>query len=390
MLKHFFVISWVFVVIFFIVGEARAGGLNRTANTGLTGVGNGSDPDGSWFMENLGSRIQVRDDFLEAGTELVVPKMKFTDNFGREKVSKNKVYPMPYLEFSRRLDEDTVYGLSVLTRYGVGAAFEKSWYGFDTASILTGTYLEPYIARRLTDKLSLGVGLTFVDAMLEWHGPFDINRLPLPVNTDTRAMGFGVGGEIGLFYQPTRRLALGIDYLSPVKCPLDGRTEILSPIHMRQEIESEVIFPSKLTLSAGWMATEKLLLTADFSETGYSHNSPRDVTVTFVDLFGIKKPVPMNQQDNKEFRLGASYRLNEKWTIGAGVSHMDRAFPVYNTDMLTPDATGCAIATRVKYTPNDSFYLTAGLSCGWGKDKSRDGTMAAEVWTAAISGGWKF
>ncbi len=374
---------------FLFIGKADAGGLNRTANTGPTGVGNGSDPDGPWFMENLGSRIQIKDDLFEAGTELVIPKLKFKDRWGNEKVSKNKAYPMPYLEFSRRHDEDTVYGVSVLTRYGVGAAFQGSYYGFDTASILTGTYVEPYVTRRLTGKLSVGFGVTIVDAMLQWNAPFDILRQPLPINTDTRAMGFGVGGEIGLFYQPTEKLALGIDYLSMVKCPLEGRTEILSPIRLRQEIESEIIFPSKLTLSAGWMVNDRLLLTADFSETGYTHNSPRDVTVDFVDL-GLRKPVNMNQQDNKEYRLGLSYRLNEKWMVGAGVSHMDRAFPEYNTDMLTPDATGCAVAGRVKYSPSDNFFLTAGLSCGWGKDKSRDGTMSAEVWTVALAGGWKF
>lgn len=388
--KRIFVILWALVGICIFTADARAGGLNRTANTGLTGVGNGSDPDGPWFYENLGSRIQMKEDLFEVGTEFVIPKITFEDNWGNKKVSKNKVYAMPYLEYGKRYDEDTVYGVNVLTRYGVGASFHKEYSFFDSDTVLTGTYVTPYVARKLTDKLTLGLGMPIVDAMLTWHGALDLNRTPLPINADTRALGFGVGGEISLFYQPTDRLALGIDYLSPVKCHLEGRTELLFPITMRKEVTVEQTFPSRLTLSAGWMATDKLLLTADFNETGYSHNSLRDTTVSFKDFLGLKKPVAMNLQDNKEFRLGASYKFNEKWTAGLGVSHMDRAFSEFTTDMMTPDATGKAIAGRIKYSPNEDFSLTAGLSCGWGKDQCREGTMAAEVWTVALSGCWKF
>ena len=393
-----FVVLWALVVFFVFTAEARAGGLNPPGESDGTGLGN----SGQWFKRNIASPIQMdfgdSNFYFEAGANIVFPKLKIKKTNGDEMVSKNKAYTLPVVDFAYHKDADTVLGLKVFVPFGVGSAFsDVAPMGFDTDSIMTGTYVEPYVARRVTDKLTLGLGVPFVVPMLTWKEPFDINRFELPIDTDTRASakGVGVGAEIGALYEFNDRLAIGIDYLSPIECDLKGRTEILYPISLRQEIETMIGFPDRLALSVGWKPEcfgGNLLWVTSISQTGYSHNTPRNVTVDFINLGHIKKPVFTDMQDVIEVQTSFSYKMNENWSAGLGLSWMERSFPPATTNYATPDGTGEAIAVALEYRPkkhqNSSFKF--GWSLAKGEGECRDGHIKATVNTVRLSYGIEF
>lgn len=381
----------VLLVMFLVAPVASAGGLSRVAATGTTDIGLGSDPGGMWFPHNLGSKLQLRGDhLLEIGSELMIPKFTYEDWRGKKFTSKSGiVHLLPAVSYAKRIDDDTVWGVDIHTNYGVGAAFKDIWYGMDSETLVSGTYIKPYFSKRVTDRLSVGAGPVLVMGMMDWYGPFDVNRVPLPVRVGLEAIGFGWGFQVGAMYQPNDKLALGINYLSPVTVQLEGRcTASFMGLNIRDSIDLEFKFPEKLDFSVGYQPREDWLMVAQATYFGYSKNSLSRAMVDF-DKIPIVKPVNLNWQDNIAIHLGASHAFNDQWTVGAGFTYMSKA--VTNTaDFMTPDVDGYAVGGRVKYSPSDNFSLIGSLSYGWGSNEVEGRKMSTEIWTVGLSGSWRF
>lgn len=377
------------VLAIFLQPLAFGGGLDRIMATGPTAVGNGSDPNGPWIPENLASRIQIRGEFLEFGAEVMVPKFVIKDRLGRELVSKGVTHELPYFNYGWQESEDRVVGVVIDTEFGTGGSFEKSFGTMDSRTLICGNYIKPYVAQRLSDEWSIGLGINLVNTMMTWNGPLDINRHYLPISTDTRAIGYGVGYEAGLFYQPTDNLAFGLDYMSKVDTSLTGRTEVLRPFHLRDEVRTHFEFPDRLTLSAAWKINPRWLAVANWKYFGYSNNSLDQAKIKF-DRFMITKGVKTNWTDNYAVEFGMSYLLTERWTIGGGIGYMSKAVPDKTCDFMTPDVGGFAVAGRAKYKVSDCFDVTAGLSYGWGSNKADGREIKAQCLTGALSATWKF
>jgi len=379
-----------FCMIFIFCQSALAGGLSRVAATGTTDIGLGSDPSGIWFPHNLGSKLQLRGDhLLEVGTEVMIPKFTYEDWRGKKLTSKDMVHVLPAVSYTQRIDDSTVWGVDIHTNYGMGASFENIWYGMDSQTLVSGTYIKPFIAKQLTDRLSIGAGPVIAMGMMTWVGPFDINRIPLPVRVNLRAIGFGYGFQVGAMYRATDKLAFGANYLSPVTVDLEGHcTASVLGLNIRDHVDLQFRFPEKIDFSVGYQPCEDWLLVAQATYFGYSRNSLNRALVDF-DKLPIVKPVNLNWQDNIAIHLGVSHMFSEKLTAGGGVTYMSKAI-TKTADYMTPDVDGWALGGRIKYSPTDNFSLITSLSYGWGSNEVDGREMSTEIWTVGLSGSWKF
>lgn len=377
----------VVLTVMVLCSSAFGGALTRSAGIGPSNVGNGSDPDGPWISENLAFKLQIPEDSLEVGMEVMVPKFKLTFPSGRTLESKNMIHPLPWLDYVHRLDDDTVIGLNISTQNGIGASFEKPMFGKDSSTLLCGTYAKLYIAQELSDEVSMAVAAIGVQSMLKWHGPLDIGRRYLPVNTDTRADGFGLGYQIDFRWQPRENLAFGLSYMSSVKCDLEGRTEILSPFQARDRISTEFRFPDQLALSAAWKPSDDWLVVTGVNYHGYSDSSSDSVDIKF-DKWLFTKPVQLNWRDIMTAYLGVSHSMGH-WTIGGGVAYMSQSVPDETVDFMTPDVTGYSVAGRIGYH-GKSVDLTASYSHGWGSSMADAVKVEATVHTIALAGTIRF
>lgn len=378
------------LLMMFLAPLAYGGGLDRIMVTGPTGVGNGSDPDGPWIPENLGSKIQIKGDLLEFGTEVMIPKFTIKNAWGKKLESKSGVvHILPYINYGKRIDEDRVIGVEISTQFGMGGSFDRSYGRMGSKTLVSGTYIKKYVVQRLSDKLSFGVALNVVYAQLVWRGPLDINRHYLPIEADTSVSGLGAGYEAALFYQPEDNLAFGISYATPVTAGLVGRTEILRPFKLRHRVKSCFEFPDRLTLSAAWKITPRWLVVADWNYYGYSKHSQSSVPVKFIG-WPLTKSVKTDWRDNFVAHIGTSYKVSDRLTVGGGFAYMSKAIPDKTVDFMTPDVAGVGVAGRVKYKVSDDFDLTVGLSRGWGSNRVGRTTVKADIWTVALSGTVRF
>ncbi|MFA5125059.1 MAG: outer membrane protein transport protein [Patescibacteria group bacterium] len=385
------IIIAVVVAIFLCIDQsASAGGLSRVAATGTTDIGLGSDPSGAWFPHNLGSKLQLScKRLVEVGAEVMVPKFTYEDGRGKKFTSKNMAHVLPAVSYAERIDESTVWGVDIHTNYGLGASFKNIWYGMDSQTLVSGTYIKPFISKQLTDRLSIGAGPVIAMGMMTWAGPFDINRIALPVRVNLKALGFGYGWQAGAMYQATDKLALGVNYLSPVTVNLEGRCSAsFLGLKIRDGIDLKFKFPEKFDFSVGYQPREDWLLVGQVTYFGYSRNSLNRAMVNF-DKLPITKAVNMNWQDNIAIHLGASHKFSDKLTAGGGVTYMSKAI-TKTADYMTPDVDGWALGGRIKYSPTKHFSLIASTSYGWGSNEVSGRKMSTEILTFGLSGSWRF
>ncbi len=368
---------------------AHAGALTHPAAVGADDVLFGGDPDGIWVAGNLGARLQLRGQtVVNVGAEVMVPKFGYTNRFGRKFESKRVAHPLPSIFFATRLDEDTVAGVDIHTPYGLGASFPAINYGMDTKTLVAGTYIEPFVTRRLTDELSLGIGFDLVFGQLSWDAPFDVNRVPLPIMTKTDMYGVGAGLSLGLWWQPSDRFGCGLNYRSKVEVDLKGRTQILTPFgRFRDHTKGEFEFPDKLDFAFGYSPAEDWLITGDFSFVGYS-KADNDFRLEF-DRLGFTKPVRLAWQDHVMAHVGISRKLGKHWLVGGGFGYMGQSIPDSTVDMLTPDAEGICVGGRIGYRTDD-FKLTASVTKSWGENDTPRGKIEADILIFGLSGELKF
>lgn len=374
----------VVAVVILSAGLVHAGALTHPAAIGTDDVIFGGDPDGIWVTGNLGNRLQLSGQtIVEIGAEVMVPKFKFINRLGREWTSKNVAHPLPSFFFATRIDDDTVVGLDIHTPYGLGATFSAINYGMDTKTLVAGTYVEPFVTRRLTDELSLGLGLDLVFGQLSWDAPFDINRVSLPIMTKTDMYGVGAGLSLGLWWQPSDIFGCGLNYRSKVEVDLKGRTQILTPFgRLRDKTEGRFEFPDKLDFAFGYSPAENWLVTGDLSFVGYS-KLYNDFRLEF-DRLMITKPVHLAWQDHIVAHLGFSRCINDRWLIGGGVGYMGQSIPDSTVDILTPDVEGFCAGIRAVYRA-ENFDLTASLTKSWGENDTPRGKVEADIWVVGLS-----
>lgn len=375
-------------VILLITIPAHAGALTHPAAVGTDDVLFGGDPDGIWVVGNLGNRLQLPDQtVVNIGAEVMVPKFGYTNRFGRKFESKNVAHPLPSFFFATRLDEDTVAGVDIHTPYGLGATFPAIHYRA-SKTLVAATKAEPFVTRRLTDELSLGLGFDLVLGQLSWDAPFDIDRVPLPLMTKTDMYGVGGGLSLGLWWQPSDIFGCGIDYRSKVEVDLKGRTQILTPFgRIRDNTEGRFEFPDKLDFAFGYSPAEDWLITGDLSLVGYS-KLDNDFRLEF-DKLMITKPVHLAWQDHVIAHVGVSRRINNRWLVGGGVGYMGQSIPDSTVDMLTPDVEGFCAGIRAVYQA-ENFDLTASLTKSWGENDTPKGKVEADIWVVGLSGTLKF
>lgn len=390
MRQMFVVLVAVFCCVFGSM-SAWAGGLCIVGPTGTTDVANGSDPWDIWFPHNLGSKLQLKgESALKFGAVLMAPRFKYEDRRGRTLNSKKGVvHLLPSVSYAEWLDDYTVWGVDVDTHYGMGASFADVKYGMDSETLVSGTYTKLYLSHQFSEQWSAGIGPTLVMGMMDWYGPLDIARRPLPVRVGLEAIGFGVGWQVGVMYQPNERFAIGLNYLSPVTTHLEGRCTVGAlGLSVRDAVDLEFRFPEKVDLSLGYQPNGDWLIVAQASYFGYSQNTLDQVKVDF-DKLMITKPVNLGWQDNLALSLGISHHLNDRWTVGGGVTYMTKAIGK-TADFMTPDMAGWAVATRVKYSPNHKFSVIASVTYGWGENEQSGRKMSVDIVNVGVSAGWTF
>ncbi len=359
------------------VGEANASGFAlveqsvKQVGSAISG-GAASAEDASTIFFNPAGMTRLKGDQVVAGAHYIVPSAKFSgdatlsdgttavsgDNGGD--ASSGALVPSAY--YVHELNNQVMLGLGVGAPFGLKTEYNSTWKGRYHAlkSDLQTLNINPSVAYKVNDKLSLGAGIDYMRAEATLSSAVDYGAyVGSSGNTATdgsltvKGDNWSYGYNLGLLYELNQDTRIGVAYRSEVKQKLSGTADFTVPSALSGMIPegdtgatASVTLPASLSLSVTSLLVPQWEVMADVTWTGWS--SFDELRIEF-DSALADAVQPENWRDTYKVSVGFNYYTNSKWVCRGGVAY-DQT-PIKNTQDRTPRIPG-----------NDRTWLAVGAS----------------------------
>jgi len=432
----------------------------RAGATVASGCGDGSSIyfNPANLMETTGLTVSLGATVIDAGGTFTYDYVSRPPYTGVDVDLQNDPIPVPHLYASYRVNEDLAFGLGTYVPYGLetvwpvklnnGDFFDGAFEGYNNS--VQAIYVQPTAAYRISDRLTIGGGPIVAISNVELNQVLDLStveaqpgvtlgQLGVPHHTafatssleGTGAIGFG--GNLGLSFQATERLRLGLRGMLPITISYDGDASFeqvnqqtlqedlvfVPPSPLAQDlptdgnqdgnpdptpayalvanqfqnggdlteqgVETELTFPAQVVAGLSFQATERLELLADYQYTRWS--SFDEIRIEFEDL-GVRVREE-NYNDTHAFRLGGAYDLSEQLTAQAGYLFNTPAAPDEVVTPLLPEARRNQVSLGLGWRPVDLLEIHASYQLLLQNDRRGRvrGAPAGQDATAALNNG---
>lgn len=368
----------------FMLTEQSAGSLGRA----YAGVGvDGTDISGVFYNPatmTLHPGTQIQAGFVAVGLDLA-----YEGNNGATENGAANTQPIPFGYISHQMTDNMWIGLSMTVPFGMGTEFDDNWAlagrGI-SAQVLTFDF-NPNVAWKLSDKVSLGAGLSIqyasADLKMKQYQATDqatdqdIASLDSEVDADSIAWGW----NIGLMWSPLDNLRFGLSYRSsvnhnadgdltidnaringiPITADMAGASEGLARVYGSMGVydaSATLATPAWAMATAAWDVNDLVSLYATFRWTDWS--SFDELTIKSV----TSSTITNKWQDTYLFSVGTDLRFTNWWTFRAGIGYETSPIdnPEYRTAII-PDADRWWFALGSSFKATDNLQLD--VSAAW-------------------------
>ncbi|HHF1599955.1 TPA: porin [Haemophilus influenzae] len=332
------------------------------------------------------SRINMNGDV--ASSAIVSQRMKSTKDGS---ASARNVVPgafVPNLYFVAPVNDKFALGAGMNVNFGLKSEYDDSYDAgiFGGKTDLSAINLNLSGAYRVTEGLSLGLGVNAVyakaqvernagiikDTVNDSQITSALTTQPEPlrdigknltskdksvVSLQDRA-AWGFGWNAGVMYQFNEANRIGLAYHSKVDIDFTDRTATsleANVIKASKTGDLTLTLPDYLELSGFHQLTDKLAVHYSYKYTHWSRLTK--LNASFED--GKKAfDKELQYSNNSRVALGASYNLDEKLTLRAGIAY-DQAASRHQRSAAIPDTdrTWYSLGATYKFTPNLSVDL---------------------------------
>ncbi len=369
--------------------QAFAAGFALIENS-ASGMGNAfaggsaiaEDASTVWF--NPAGMTRISGSQIVVAGHVISPKADFTDEgsslnslVGGGPISGNDddggvTAFVPNFYYVTDLGGDAWFGVGVTVPFGLSTDYDDDWIGryHATKSEVQTININPSFAYKHSDKLSVGLGLSFqyIDATLENRIDSAMTCFGLVSQATDQATAqtqcFGTAGlvpgeetqdssqslsgddwnwgwNIGLLYELDDKSRLGVAYRSSIDANLDGDVNFTVDPTLRAVIDSfgvpysafmtdtgvtaGIELPAQLSVSYYRDVTSDFAVMADITWTDWS--SFDKLVVKFDNLVQPTSTTPENWDDSFRFAVGANYKMDEKMMLRFGLAHDQTPIP---------------------------------------------------------------
>ncbi|ELR73284.1 long-chain fatty acid transport protein, outer membrane protein [Fulvivirga imtechensis AK7] len=297
--------------------------------------------------------------------------------------------------------------IGVYTPYGSSVNWESGWRGdvlLDEIG-LESVYVQPTIAYKLTDKLSIGGGVVYAIGFVNLQRQLPISSEDVDPSVELNGNASGWGYNLGILFQPSQRWSIGLNYRSKVSMTLkDGDATFAVPQSLRvyfpegNTFDTTLPLPDNIALGVAWHTNERLTLAAQVTRTGW--NAYKELAFDFAINTDRLQDThsPRNYENSYSYNVGAEYALNPVFTLRAGY-YFDES-PVRD-GYLTPETpssdrnnftAGVGIAVTEQLNVDLSFlYISAKERTQTQEDVEQAGTYDPETGEqGALPGTYRF
>ena len=305
--------------------------------------------DASTVMGNPAGMTRLDRSQLTGTLYTVLPSMQFDRgagttfsggkgfNAGVSAPSSNSAgLPLPGSAFFyvHSLSPDWKLGVGVASGYGGSMNYGKEWAGrylVQKMRLASGT-LNPGIAYRVNDWLSVGAGFSVTYAMLSQTLAIDNRGEQLPDGRmKFKDYDWGFGGNAGILLEPNSRMRFGVTYRSQVDMSFTDRIRFtnIGP-GLRRTLERVGVVGGETTLDmtnpqtvmASWYyaLTDNLALMGNFGWQNWEQYSDLGISINS-ETTSRSIQVDQHFRDTWHQAIGVQYRLAPAWLLSAGFAH---------------------------------------------------------------------
>lgn len=225
-------------------------------------------------------------------------------------------HAVPNFYLSQRLNNQLSLGLGVSSPFGLATEYDSGWIGRGQAikSELRTVNVNPSVAYRINDKVSLGFGVNYQKLNAE------LTNAGGSLKGDDSAWGWNAGALFTL--SPAMRV--GLSYRSSMKYTLEGTLNGSTPV------KADVELPDTAILSVWQQVSDRWEAMGDLSYTRWSSLKSLSVISRQSGNVIPQAGEVFNYSNSWRIAWGAAYKANEAAKIKFGIAY-DRT-PVNDTD----------------------------------------------------------
>jgi len=289
----------------FQLWEQNASGLGN-AYAGSAAVADNA----STVFFNPAGMTQLTGFQLSAGVVGVGPSYEYRDQAGVKSGGDAGGWAaVPNAYLSGQVTKDLFVGLGISVPFGLATEYDTVWGPSGSGSAraikseIKTVNINPSLAYRINDKVSLGFGLNYqtIDG--------ELTKTGATLKADDSAWGWNAGALFTL--SPAMRV--GISYRSAIKYTLEGTLNGALPV------KADVKLPDTFILSVWQQVSDRWEAMGDLSYTRWS--SFRNLAVVTQSAgTPVGSPEVFNYENSWRFAWGAGYKATDKAKLKFGIA----------------------------------------------------------------------
>ncbi|MCC5647411.1 OmpP1/FadL family transporter [Nostoc sp. CHAB 5824] len=290
---------------------------------------------------------------------------------------------VPNLYAAWSVSDRVKLGIGINVPFGLSSKYDSNWVGRYQAveSKLTTININPTVAAKLSDNLSVGAGLNIQYAETTLSNAINFGLIGQSVGLPTQSQqadGFvkvsgsdwSVGYNLGVMYEPSKTTRIGLSYRSPITQDIRGNADFTVPASARAltargqftdtGASAVLNLPDTLSLAVYQKLNPRLAIVGDVTWTNWSRF--KELRVKFDNPVQADTVQPENWNDTYRFGVGANYAVSDRLTLRTGIT-FDPS-PVseeFNTPRL-PGGDRTLLGFGASYRPSKSFNFDIGYT----------------------------
>lgn len=305
---------------------------------------------------NPAGLTQLEGNYVRVGSTLQGPRNSHTSTSGVESYMQKQLFFIPNVYLVNDLGLDNwKFGLSVTSPYGLATDWaDDSFSAYQaTESNLEVYQINPSVAYKVNDALSIGAGIDYVISDISKHKRLlaALGGGELQLKGDDEAWGYNVG----ILYKPSERHSIGASYRSEVELTYKG-TVSLSDLSAAAQflysftgpeystaMKSKLTLPRSLAVGYAFRPDDKWTLEVDVEWTDWTSvqedfvTYPDESNATRLSLLNSGNPSSKDWNGSLAYGIGTKYKFNDKLTLRGGYLFIETPIPSANFETALPD-----------------------------------------------------
>ena len=329
----------------------------------LGGATLGSSQGAATIYDNPAGMTELPGSTLDVGLSIIHPTMDIDvmTPAGKKRYSPDeKWFPPPFAYYTQQMSDELWLGVGLYSPYGLGVEHDADWPGRynSVKTLITAFDVNPNIAYKVTDRLSLAAGLQIMYFDIELTR--SIPDVPYQMKLTGDSVGFG--GNAALAYKIRDDLVLGLIYRSEVKQSVEGDAKV-GPLQTT-DAEGDITLPASYSAGLNYTGVEKWNFGAVATYTEWS--SYDELVMSFNPPLLGKIPQSTSEKDWSNvwrFGLGVEYQATPQLSLQGGyVYDKDPINVKEHADYLLPPGDRQIISLGAAYTMASNWKVSLAVA----------------------------